>query len=540
MRASKKIKEVCAVIFIALLSLSSLVTASSQHRTNGRNRSANASSVGESPSDPTGTDQGPFDEYSWQIFIALNSSAGIKKSLIWEGSNPSPEFFDPAAIFSANDQQLSPTTRARMNQQMNQQTKSGTNPTVLANHANNELSVVDNSSNPIHEGAHNLDRQAASKWPLIDQEGNYVVDEIRVNKITKDYMKAKGIDTVDGLRKYMGSSLAFPAGSIAVKATWRVFPRSWEHESAKQAVLKRYYWEHKTIIIDKNQDEDGHGFVIRDAPVGLVALHIIQKTANNPQWIWSTFEQVDNYEVPADSGAPSWLTPTFNSGKQTEETLNNRQPLLASGAAPPSDSTGFPIYYWHNPGGPAAEYTPTASHRGLLLPYPTTSVQLYSKPQVQLCPNEKGIMPDATNKHWQAIAGAKAGWMRYYKLDVTQWIYDGAPLPKNADDIAIARNSVLETYLLGDEALAKQVPATDKMDTGDCFGTPLQPKSTLSDLINATIIASKAGPTTWSSCMLCHQLAQFAFGLQPSQVVDTDHSFLFKTYLKEPNVACPN
>src|SRR5262249_50032002 len=158
----------CAVIFVALLSLCSLVTTSSQHRTNGANVGANESSVGESPSDPTGTDRGPFDEYSWKVFIELNSSAGIKKSLIWEGSNPSPEFFDPATIFSANDQQLSPTTRARMNQR----TKSGVHPAyVLANHANNELSVVDNSSSPIHEGAHNLDRQAASKWPLIDQEG---------------------------------------------------------------------------------------------------------------------------------------------------------------------------------------------------------------------------------------------------------------------------------------------------------------------------------------------------------------------------------
>ncbi|HKV41907.1 MAG TPA: hypothetical protein VJX67_22070 [Blastocatellia bacterium] len=537
MRAYKKTKGVCAVIFVALLSLCSLVTASSERRTNSANAGANASSVGESPSDPTGTDRGPFDDYSWKVFIEVNSTAGIKKSLIWEGSNPSPEFFDPASIFSANDQQLSPTIRARMGQR----TKSGAHPAyALANHANNELSVVDNPSTPIHEGAHNLDRQAASKWPLIDQEGNYVVDEIRVNKVTRDYIKAKGIDTVEGLKKYIGSRLDFPAGSIAVKATWRVFPRSWEHDSSKQAILKRYYWEHKTIIVDKSQDEDGHGFVIRDAPVGLVALHIIQKTVNNPQWIWSTFEQVDNYEVPADSGAPSWLTPTFNSGKQSEETLNNRQPLLASGAAPPSDSAGFPIYFWHNPGGPAAEYTPTASYRGLLLPYTTTAVQLYSKPQVQLCPNEKGIIPDATNKRWQAIAGAKAGWMRYYKLDVTQWIYDNAPLPKNADNVAIARNSVLETYLLGDEALATQVPATDKLDTGACFGTPRQPKSTLSDLITATIIASKAGPTTWSSCTLCHQLAQFAFGAQPSQVVDTDHSFLFKTYLKEPQVACPN
>ena len=32
--------------------------------------------------------------------------------------------------------------------------------------------------------------------------------------------------------------------------------------------------------------------------VGLVGLHIVQKTPTRPQWIWSTFEQIDNVPPP--------------------------------------------------------------------------------------------------------------------------------------------------------------------------------------------------------------------------------------------------
>ena len=35
--------------------------------------------------------------------------------------------------------------------------------------------------------------------------------------------------------------------------------------------------------------------------MGLVGLHIAHKTQHAPQWIWSTFEQVDNYKGPDPS-----------------------------------------------------------------------------------------------------------------------------------------------------------------------------------------------------------------------------------------------
>ena len=55
--------------------------------------------------------------------------------------------------------------------------------------------------------------------------------------------------------------------------------------------------------------------------VGLVGLHIVQRTPSRPQWIWSTFEQVDNvpppdYVPPRPPALPS-QTFTFNDGTAT-------------------------------------------------------------------------------------------------------------------------------------------------------------------------------------------------------------------------------
>ena len=57
--------------------------------------------------------------------------------------------------------------------------------------------------------------------------------------------------------------------------------------------------------------------------VGLVGLHIVQKTKSRPQWIWSTFEQVDNVP-PAQAGAAAFA---FNNATGTPMPTSNPYPL---------------------------------------------------------------------------------------------------------------------------------------------------------------------------------------------------------------------
>src|SRR5262249_36642690 len=49
--------------------------------------------------------------------------------------------------------------------------------------------------------------------------------------------------------------------------------------------------------------------------MGLVGFHIAHKTAPFREWVWSTFEQVDNVQL--GPGAPSGAKPSYNNGTGT-------------------------------------------------------------------------------------------------------------------------------------------------------------------------------------------------------------------------------
>ena len=94
------------------------------------------------------------------------------------------------------------------------------------------------------------------------------------------------------------SSITFDNGSITVKSAW-VDMRS-------VANPDRFYTRQATVL----DPVTGVGSSIT---VGLVGIHIVQKTPSRPQWIWSSFEQIDN--VPGTS--QTFGTFTFNDGTAT-------------------------------------------------------------------------------------------------------------------------------------------------------------------------------------------------------------------------------
>ena len=91
----------------------------------------------------------------------------------------------------------------------------------------------------------------------------------------------------------------------------------------------------------------------------------------------------------------------------------------------------------------------------------------------------------------------------------------------------------METFLLGDQTIASQVPAVGPTNADPDI---THPNTTLADVIIATVVASstpeKTGPYTWSSCILCHEMAQYQFGPDAkNDNVMTDYSFVFRSYL---------
>jgi len=135
--------------------------------------------------------------------------------------------------------------------------------------------------------------------PLAAQNGRYVRYQTLYNQAAFEFIVRHQYYLRGNLPKVPSPRppvpvIAFPAGSIIVKAAWvdmAGFP-------AEQ--VKRYYTRSAVVR------EPGTDTCAR-VTVGLVGLHIMQKTASRPQWIWSSYEQIDNVP-PSRFGDPVRFT----------------------------------------------------------------------------------------------------------------------------------------------------------------------------------------------------------------------------------------
>lgn len=82
----------------------------------------------------------------------------------------------------------------------------------------------------------------------------------------------------------------FPPGTIEVKAAFRELAAN-EDPKRFHITTVRYY-----------EQGSGNG-CYREAPMALIALHIIQKTQSAPSFIYATFEQADNILLPQNDSA---------------------------------------------------------------------------------------------------------------------------------------------------------------------------------------------------------------------------------------------
>ena len=107
----------------------------------------------------------------------------------------------------------------------------------------------------------------------------------------------------------------FANGSIAIKAAWL------DMAGISRARRKRFYTR-SAIVKDPATGK------CSSVTVGLVGLHIVQKTPSRPQWIWSSFEQVDT--APNFQGAVG--TFTLNDGTPGPMPAENPLALVPAGA----------------------------------------------------------------------------------------------------------------------------------------------------------------------------------------------------------------
>lgn len=126
--------------------------------------------------------------------------------------------------------------------------------------------------------------QAGTKYGWVTaQNGKPTYYDVRLNKVEYDYIVGNGFYNAlnQGTAATSGGGVLLPNGSIEIKAGWL--------EITDHTLWPRYRMT-QTIVVERS----GTATTCRVADMGLVAIHIIQKTPLGQQFVWTSFEHVDN------------------------------------------------------------------------------------------------------------------------------------------------------------------------------------------------------------------------------------------------------
>jgi hypothetical protein len=129
-----------------------------------------------------------------------------------------------------------------------------------------------------------LDREEIDGYTLLDKNGRRVLNEIRMNKATFEYIVSRKLYSKAGQLAFMKSStkaLNFPPGAMEIKAAWLILDPNDPRSST--------YYKVRASYVDKVTQQ------VHQVVVGLASLHISSKVL--PHWFWTTFEHVDNQQT---------------------------------------------------------------------------------------------------------------------------------------------------------------------------------------------------------------------------------------------------
>lgn len=391
----------------------------------------------------------PFDNMAWQMFVALNWSANAvnqqpAKGLATPGRRVWQTYRKVSSLFGNSPVRAGCTSALAL-------------PTFYIG--------SDGKGNPQPNNEEYF--QASTNLPLIDLNGNWTIFERRVNDIEASYLLApKGLSaqtltTLKGQGNFIKnnpkgaeftSSATVPTGkngSIEIKASWRIINRNAGDDPS------RYFTQNAFLAVSGDLVRSGRPFC-STVTLGLVGMHIIQRNPvdpNNisllPQWIWATFEHVDN--------APVAQSPcSVRNGCGTNPATNwINQPTC--GAAVPSPSVRY-SYYNRNLSAQNTNIAPVSTSSN-----PDSYVWNSKQPYAQGATTSATAMPQATrcwsiysttaslNTQWQTALAAFNTPFQNYMLVGTQWGGNvepefGNPVPANAVP-GMLSNMTLETYI---------------------------------------------------------------------------------------------
>lgn len=254
--------------------------------------------------------------------------------------------------------------------------------------------------------------------PLVAQNRTYTRYETRLNQ---PLYLALGLSGWSQDRNLPDENhpAQIPAGSIAVKAAWRLLT-----QADTPAVRARYYVVENANLVDVAKTAAAGRVVCSKSDVALVGLHLAIRTEHRPQGVWSSFEHVDN-------------VPPLGRGE-------SREPDARDAAAPYSyfDPSKPRLGLWPKFGSPATRPV-SINNPPKLAPLPMQVVRRH--------PIHPSTM--RTNRIYWNLPGIKGSVWEHYMLVANQWPTFTRPVDPSNDGLFFPDsrktnlvNTTMETY----------------------------------------------------------------------------------------------
>ena len=280
-----------------------------------------------------------YDTFAWQAFTALNwpalpdGSPDLSKTIadstaprVWMGwrSNESvfkPDGSPPEPWVSAKQLTKKDHFLWRFSKMLNERRSP-------ANELTPEVELADFVQ--------------AFTGPLVDLNGKFVRYESYINKPIFDYIVSNELYNQEGQVKFVstnGQKIQFPIGngigdgqdpkygSMGIKLAWK--------QLGDNDIPSRFFTL-KAIVVSTSFDEQGNMVKSKsEQTMGLVGMHVTALTKSAPNWIWSTFEHVDNVIAndletgTAMNGKPQRVHPSFNNIGNPTKPVNILPPMNA-------------------------------------------------------------------------------------------------------------------------------------------------------------------------------------------------------------------
>ncbi|MBT2337719.1 MULTISPECIES: hypothetical protein [Pseudomonas] len=381
------------MLLLGLASLPALALDQTQARNTPTQTSLNCQPPTTAPA--ANASQDLFDQYSWQLFIALNWPAqngqrgdpdcskqpGDPGYTVWQTYKTVAEIFLPQG---ADPGPWNTPQAAKSLGIIN----------IAALKNSTQVNAVD---------------QAVGGW-LIDQAGNPTYYDISANETSYDYIVNNQFYNANIVSK--ASNINFPNGVIEVKSSWRILT---SNDNASH-----YLTQFARVA---TFDDQGQRNGVTEAYLGLVGLHLITKVNGYPQWIWSTFEQIDNV-------APK----TLEHGQWVDQPATGTAYSYFNASTPAASLNQSPCD-WQTQGGHL-----------VCVPKPGTTFQT-PNPLNRVTPIA-GVTQEV-NARYRSDPDLRNSVLKYYQLITTQrpLMPDNPSNPLGQPTPALSANVTMESYI---------------------------------------------------------------------------------------------